>query len=290
MRTYTTRAYAKLNLSLDIRGLRPDGYHELESVMQTVSLYDTVTLTLGKGQGITMACDLPYIPTDDRNLAVRAALLFYQELGKPAPDLFIDIEKKIPVGAGMAGGSTNAAAVLRLLNQAEGKPFSAAELQSLGLRLGADVPFCLVGGTCLCGGVGEQLTPLPAMPDCGILIAKPAASVSTKIAYGLFDAWEPKIRADIPAMEAALRAGDLAAVASAMGNSLEAPIMAHKPVIAAVRDRMAAAGPLGAMMTGSGSAVFAIFPNIAAARRAMNACRRLAPTVMVVRPQSAFSD
>ena len=204
--------------------------------------------------------------------------------------IYINIKKEIPVGAGMAGGSTDAAAVLRLLNRAFGYPLCKKELLSLGLQLGADVPFCLVGGTCLCGGVGEQLTPLPAMPDCGILIANPAVSVSTKIAYGLFDAWEPKIRADIPAMEAALRAGDLAAVASAMGNSLEAPIMAHKPVIAALRDRMAAAGPLGAMMTGSGSAVFAVFPNIAAARRAMNACRRLAPTVMTVRPQPAFSD
>lgn len=290
MRTYTTRAYAKLNLSLDIRGLRPDGYHELESVMQTVSVWDDLRLMIGRGEGVTLSCDLPYIPTDDRNLAVRAALLFYESLGRPAPDLHINIEKKIPVGAGMAGGSADAAAVLRLLNQAEGKPFSAAELQAIGLRLGADVPFCLVGGTCLCGGVGEQLRLLPPMPDCGILIAKPAASVSTKTAYGLFDDFEPKPRADIPAMERALTAGDLKAVAAALGNSLEAPITAYKPVIGAVRERIRSTDALGAMMTGSGSAVFGLYPDLRAARRAMPACRRLAPTVMAVRPQPGFSD
>lgn len=290
MRTYNTRAYAKLNLSLDIKGLREDGYHELESVMQTVSVWDDLELTVGKGSGITLECNLSYIPTDDRNLAVRAAQLFYQELGRPAPDLHIKIDKKIPVGAGMAGGSADAAGVLRLLNQAEGRPFTGAQLQAVGLRLGADVPFCLVGGTCLCGGVGEQLTPLPPMPDCAILIAKPAASISTKTAYGLFDEFEPKSRADIPAMERALAAGDLKALAAALGNSLEAPIMAHKPIIAAVRDKLRSAGALGAMMTGSGSAVFGIFPDQRAARRAVNCCRRLAPTVMVVRPQAKYPD
>ena len=124
MRTYTARAYAKLNLSLDIQGLREDGYHELESVMQTVSVWDDLPITIGEGEGITLSCDLSYIPTDDRNLAVRAAKYFYEALGRPAPDLHIHIEKKIPVGAGMAGGSADAAAVLRLLNQAEGKPLS----------------------------------------------------------------------------------------------------------------------------------------------------------------------
>ena len=290
MRTYTGRAYAKLNLSLDIQGLREDGYHELESVMQTVSVWDDLRITIGEGQGITLSCDLPYIPTDDRNLAVRAARIFYEALGHPAPDLHIHIEKRIPVGAGMAGGSTDAAAVLRLLNQAEGKPLSGEQLQALGLKLGADVPFCLVGGTCLCGGVGEKLRPLPPMPDCSILVVKPAVSVSTKTAYGLFDEYEPKIRADIPAMEAALVSGDIHAVAAAMGNSLEAPISAFKPVITAIRDRIRSSGALGAMMTGSGSAVFGLYPDLKGARKAMNCCRRLAPTVMVVRPQPAFSD
>jgi 4-diphosphocytidyl-2-C-methyl-D-erythritol kinase len=128
------------------------------------------------------------------------------------------------------------------------------------------------------------------MPDCGILIAKPAASVSTKVAYELFDAWEPKTRADIPAMEQALRAGDLKALAAALGNSLEAPIAANKPVISALRDKIRSAGAMGAMMTGSGSAVFGIYPDLRAARRAVGCCSRLAPTVMAVRPRGAYPD
>ena len=157
------KAFAKLNLYLGVRGLRPDGYHELETVFQSIDLCDLVAITFHKRGGVSFRSNLPYLPGDSRNLAVKAAELFFQTTGLPNPGVHINIKKVIPVGAGMAGGSTDAACVLRLLNQAFGMPLSHRALAETALRLGADVPFCLWGGTALAGGVGEQLKPLPTL-------------------------------------------------------------------------------------------------------------------------------
>ena len=173
------KAFAKLNLYLGVRGLRPDGYHELETVFQSIDLCDLVAITFHKRGGVSFRSNLPYLPGDSRNLAVKAAELFFQTTGLPNPGVHINIKKVIPVGAGMAGGSTDAACVLRLLNQAFGMPLSHRALAETALRLGADVPFCLWGGTALAGGVGEQLKPLPTLDRGWIVAAKPGFSVST---------------------------------------------------------------------------------------------------------------
>ena len=180
MRQYKGRARAKLNLYLEVGPRREDGYHDLCTVFQTIDLYDKVAITVHDKGGISLKCNWPYLPTDNRNLAYRAAELFFAHTGKDNPGIYINMKKVIPVGAGMAGGSTDAAAVLRLLNRAFGYPLSKRELLELGLQLGADVPFCLMGGTMLAEGVGEQLSPLPDLPPCGIVVCKPGFSVATK--------------------------------------------------------------------------------------------------------------
>ena len=184
MTTLFEPAYAKVNLTLDILGVREDGYHELETVFQAIDLCDLVAVSVHRQGGISLRCNLPYLPTDGRNLAVKAAEAFFRAAGVENPGLHINIKKVIPVGAGMAGGSTDAACVLRLLNRAFGLPLSDKKLAETALTLGADVPFCLWGGTALAGGVGEKLKPLSPMPDCFLVVGKPSFSVSTKSDMG----------------------------------------------------------------------------------------------------------
>ena len=173
------QAFAKLNLTLDILGKREDGYHDLRMVMQSITLADTLTLEENRGEGLRVSANLRFLPTGEKNLAAAAALRFWEALGREPEDLDIRIEKRIPVCAGMAGGSSDAAAVLRALNQRSGEPFSPKELARLGERVGSDVPYCVLGGTALAEGRGEILTPLPPLPACWVVVCKPDFPVST---------------------------------------------------------------------------------------------------------------
>ena len=259
MTTITQPAYAKLNLTLDILGQRPDGYHELRSVMQLTSLSDEVELDVGTGEDWKLECDVPGIPTDGTNLAWRAAGLFYQTLGKDPQGISIRLQKRIPSQAGLGGGSADAAAVLLALNRHEGQPLSQRQLLKLTAKLGSDVPFCLTGGTQLAAGRGEVLSPLPDMPDCFFLVVKPEFSVSTPELYAALDQEAEVFHPQTEAMERALRQGELLQVAGYLGNSFE-PLVARKhPGLLAIRAMMEDCGALGVAMTGSGSALFGIF-------------------------------
>lgn len=284
MKVYRTKAYGKINLYLRITGKREDGYHTLETVFQSVSLCDQVAVILHKNGGISLRCNRPYIPRDERNIAYKAALAFFDASGIENPGLYINIKKVIPVGAGMAGGSTNAAAVLRLLNRAYGAPLTETELLQLGLTLGADVPFCMQGGTALAIGIGEKLSPLSAMPDCHIVVCKPNFSVSTKAAYQLLDQAGTSIAAPLADITAAMELGDLRAVAQSMVNDFEGPISAAHPGIAQIRQALLQAGALGAMMTGSGSAVFGLFDRMQFAAVAAAKVKKEYRDVYIVRP------
>ena len=284
MRQYKTRACAKLNLYLGVQPRRADGYHDLSTVFQTVDVCDQVSLTVHDRGGISLKCNWPYLPTDSRNLAFRAAELFFAHSGKENPGIYINIKKEIPVGAGMAGGSTDAAAVLQLLNRAFGYPLCKKDMLALGLQLGADVPFCLLGGTMLAEGVGEKLSPLPDMPDCGIVVCKPNFSVATKKSYELFDNSPIQPEPGVDKMQQALAAGDLNTLCANLFNSLEAPVVEAYPAIGTLVARLQGLGALGARMTGSGAACFGIWPTVEAARVAAEEMRKHCGTVFVTAP------
>ena len=287
MKILRDRAYAKINLYLRVGARREDGYHELTTVFQQVSLCDELSLTLHRGGGISLRANLPWLPRDGKNLAVRAAELFFERSGVENRGLYLNLRKNIPVGAGMAGGSTDAAAVLRLLNRAYGAPLSAQALAETALALGADVPFCLSGGAALAGGVGERLRPVPPLPPCHIVVSKPPLSVSTRAAFGLFDEYPPQEAPGAEDMLAALAGGELRAVADALWNSLEGPVAASRPVIAEIRAALLGAGALGARMTGSGSAVFGLYDDAAAAKKAAETLRRRWRETYLIKPEGS---
>ncbi len=286
MRTFEDKAFAKLNLYLGIHGLREDGYHELETVFQTIDLCDLVSLTVHDKGGISFRCNLPYLPTDGRNLAVKAAEAFFRACGMENPGLNINIKKVIPVGAGMAGGSTDAACVLKLLNRAYGKPMSEKALLEVALSLGADVPFCLTGGTALAAGVGEKLRPLAPMPDCWIIVCKPRFSVSTKDAFALYDTQPPESVPSSQGMLQGLARGDLRAVADQLYNGLEEPVGSRRRFIFKLRRELLRNGALGARMTGSGSAVFGIFDSEEQAKAALAPMKKLCILSFLCRPRN----
>lgn len=275
MKTISGKAFAKLNLYLSVEGLRPDGYHELETVFQAVDLCDLVAITVHRQGGISLRCSLPYLPTDGRNLAVKAAELFFELSGVQNPGLNINIKKNIPVGAGMAGGSTDAACVLRLLNRAFGMPLGEKALYRGAQSLGADVPFCLMGGTALAGGTGEKLRPIQTPADLWFAIGKPAFSVSTRAAFQLFDqgGWGPGPGSG--PLRQAMEAGDAAETGRLLYNSLELPVARQFPRITVLRQQLLEQGALGARMTGSGSAVFGLFSAREQAAQAAQALRPL---------------
>lgn len=248
-------AYAKLNLSLDILNRRDDGYHDLCMVMQSVSLCDTITLTPQQA-GITLACDIQNIPTDQHNIAYQAAAAFFDEIKIP-DGVDIRIEKKIPSQAGMAGGSTDAAAVLRGLNQLYRNPLSTEKLCQIGARLGADVPYCILGGSMLAEGIGDKLSPLPSMPECAIVICKPSANVSTAEAFRRADERISSAHRYSSGVVNALHQADLYLLGKSLGNEFEdiLPI----PEVLSLKTYFLQSGAIGAAMTGSGSAVFALF-------------------------------
>lgn len=258
------RSYAKINLTLDVLGKRDDGYHEVEMLMQTVSLFDLVIIDKTSSQ-ISISTNLRFLPNNERNIAYLAAKEFFGYTGISG-GCKIMIHKNIPVAAGLAGGSGNAAAVLCSLNMLYNTKLSLDELCGIGLKLGADVPYCIIGGTALASGIGEKLTPLPPLPKSTILMVKPAINVSTGSIYEAIDNTEIKKRPDTQAMIAAIQRGDINAVASGLVNVMGTVTENMHPIVRGIRKKMIKNGALGALMSGSGPTVFGIFPDYATAK------------------------
>ena len=260
---------AKVNLSLDVTGRRPDGYHTLDSIFQTISVYDKVSVSVEEGDGIFLTCNLPYIPCDERNLAYRAANAMLVRAGMHRL-VRIRLQKRIPSGAGMGGGSADAAGVLFALNRLLGCGFSGEQLRETGLTLGADVPFLLMGGTALARGVGEELTPLRPLPELPMVIVKGRQSISTPKAYAAIDALESPRHPDTASMLRAVETQDIALLCRSCGNLFED--VADCRDVELARAALLREGARCAVMTGSGSAVFGIFDSHEAARES---CTRL---------------
>lgn len=267
------KAYAKINISLDVTAKRPDGYHDMLMVMQTVTLCDELTVTLTPDAPSRAECNLRFVPCDERNLAVRAANAFFAHTGTSS-GAHIAMHKRIPVGAGMAGGSSDAAAVLRALNRLCGTRLGCAELEALGAQIGSDIAFCIAGGTQLASGRGEVLSALPPLPDCKIVICKPDFSVSTPELFKKLDAVKLRCHPDTHGIVELLGAGDLPKIARRMYNVFEdVPDRRHNE-ISLIKSAMLDCGALGSVMTGTGSAVFGIFDDAAAAEETARVLRR----------------
>ncbi len=261
MTTLYEGAYAKLNLTLDVLGKRPDGYHDLKSIMQTVSIRDDIEIDIGTGKPWELLCDKESIPTDSRNLAWKAAEVFFAAAGKEPDGLQIRITKRIPVEAGMGGGSADAAAVLRALNRHYDSPFSILALAELGAQVGSDVPFCTVCGTAMVEGRGERLRVLPAMPDCCFVVCKPPFSVSTPALYQKIDKVAIAKRPDHQGMESGLLTGDLGKIAENLCNVFDPVVTAEHMELNYIKSIFNSYGSVRQQMTGSGSAVYAIVEN-----------------------------
>lgn len=272
--TVTLKALAKINLGLDVLGRRENGYHDVRMVMQTIYLYDNVTMEKTEEAGIHLECNLFYLPVDETNIAYKAAKLLMDEFDIKE-GVRIVLDKHIPVAAGLAGGSANAAAVLVGMNRLFSLGLSQKDLMERGVSLGADVPYCVMRGTVLAEGIGEILTPLPPFPRCCVLIAKPGISVSTKTVYEKLDSQEITEHPDIDGILEGLDKQDLQKVASSMGNVLETVTIGEYPVIEEIKDVMKEAGALNAMMSGSGPTVFGIFDDRSKAKEAQQKLRKL---------------
>lgn len=278
------KAYAKINLYLDVTGIRDNGYHNIKSIMQTVDLHDEITVESLFADEVTaqieLTCSEPAVPTGEKNIAYKAALAFFREAGISSYSCRIHIGKHIPMEAGLAGGSTDAAAVLRGLNKLYGEPFDMDSLCTVGARLGADVPFCIRGGTYLCEGIGEVLTPLPSMPDCHVVVARGGEGVSTPVAYRLVDEkWDrdfTKSGGDYDSLYGALDRGDLCGMADFMYNIFEDVILPDHTVASRLKEIMQECGAVGAMMSGSGPSVFGIFESPEDAKEAAEAAGEIA--------------
>lgn len=264
------KAYAKINLGLDVCGRLENGYHEVRMIMQTVGICDILTFAVAES-GIRITTDSGELPVNEDNLIYRAAALLMETCGvKEGID--IHLEKHIPIAAGMAGGSSDAAATLRGLNELFALGLSEEQLRRLGVRIGADVPYCIMGGTALAEGIGELLTPLPPAPRCHLLIARPDIQISTRYVYEHLDARESWPHPDIDGMQAAIRDNDLAGVARRLGNVLETVTAEKYPVIGRLKEEMLSSGALGSLMSGSGPTVFGLYDS---REQAESALRRL---------------
>ena len=252
------KALAKINLGLDVLRRREDGYHEVRMIMQTVGIYDRICLTKKQEPGIQIQTNLFYLPTDSENIVYRAAELMMKEYPIKG-GIEINLQKYIPVAAGLAGGSSDAAAVLYGMNRMYQLGLSLKELMEQGVKLGADVPYCLLRGTALSEGIGERLTPLLAAPDCWVLVAKPPISVSTKFVYENLDLKKIEQHPDIDGMLKAIETGDLYYLADKMGNVLETVTIPNYPVIAEMKEQIQRSGALNVLMSGSGPTVFGLF-------------------------------
>lgn len=278
-------ARAKLNLSLDVLGRRGDGYHDLRMVMQTVELADEITLTETVQDGIQVSTDLRYLPNDERNLAAVAFRAFQQATGWTGAGLSVQIKKHIPVCAGMGGGSSDAAAVLRALNEISGLNLPLTQLARIGERVGSDVPYCVLGATALAQGRGERLTILPPLPDCHIVICKPAFSVSTPELFGCIDCKKIRCRPDTEGIISALQTKNLHAVARRLYNVFEDVLTDRRGAeIAEIKGEMVSGGALGAAMSGTGPTVFGIFDDADRADRVFRLLKGQYSDTFLTRP------
>ena len=285
MSPLTLQAPAKINLTLDILGTRPDGYHEMYMVMQSVSLWDEITLDLGSPGGVRAESGLRFLPNDKGNLAVAAALAFRQATGQTWEDLRIGLQKHIPVCAGTAGGSSDAAAVLRGLNALTGAGLSLEELAKIGEAVGSDVPYCVLGGTALAQGRGEILTPLPSLPPCHIILCKPAFSISTPALFREWDKKKRRLRPDTKGMLKALAQGDLVGVGRRMFNVFEGVLAPqHRREIDSIKNTFIQAGALGAAMSGSGPTVLGLFDREDLAKEALRQLQEEYGEVFLTQP------
>lgn len=260
MKTVQEKAYAKLNISLDVGKCREDGFHEMTMVMQSISLADTVTVTLNATGKVRAKTSLPFIPGDERNLAVKAALCYLAAIGRGEQGALIKIQKSVPVGAGMGGGSSDAAAVLRALNRLFDHPLTGSELETLSCGVGSDVAFCVAGGTALATGRGEKLEALPPLPDCAFVVCKPEFSISTPELFRKLDQMPLRRHPDTAGLLTAIREGQLTQVCRRMYNVFEDVDDRRMRTVADIKSRLLDGGALGAVMTGTGSAVFGVFP------------------------------
>ena len=265
------KAYAKVNLGIDVIGKRPDGYHEVRMIMQTVKLYDRITMEKNDSGNIILSTNLPYLPVNEKNLVYRAIDMIRNAYGI-TDGVTASIVKRIPVAAGMAGGSSDAAAAFVGMNQLFHLGITQQELMDYGVKLGADIPYCIMRGTALSEGIGEILTPLPPIPNCWFLIVKPTFSMSTKFVYENLHLDEIAVHPDIDDMKEALYQRDLIGVTDRMENVLEQVTKKHYPAIGEIKDIMRKEGALNALMSGSGSTVFGIFKSKETAEKAAAAC------------------
>lgn len=266
------KAYAKVNLGLDVTGRLPDGYHQVKMIMQSVGIYDELTLEKTP-EGISLSADSGEIPTDENNLICKAARLMQETFRIPGGVRF-HLKKHIPIAAGMAGGSTDAAAAMKGMNTLFQLGIPVRELMALSVSVGADVPYCILGGTALAEGIGEKLTPLPSPPACQVLVIKPGIGVSTKYVYEHLDAADSLSHPDIDGMVNALKEGSLQGILDRMGNVLETVTVPAYPVIRDIKEKMLSSGASGSLMSGSGPTVFGIFTDPEKARLALDTLKR----------------
>lgn len=292
MDKYTIKAYAKINLGLDVEKRLPNGYHQVRMIMQSVDLWDVLTFQKA-GEGINLTCDCRELPLDGNNLVFKAAKLMLEKY-HITEGVSIHLKKNIPVAAGMAGGSTDAAAAMKGICKLFQLDVSPRQLAEYGMTIGADVPYCLMGGTALAEGIGEKLTPLPPLPHCHILVAKPDINVSTKYIYQHLDVPGLKHHPDIDGMLHAVRTENLQGVLCRMENVLETVTIKLWPVIDLIKSKMLENGAAACLMSGSGPSVFGIFPKEeeSSARAALSALKQtgLAKQVCLTRPVSAGSS
>lgn len=284
MTTLKESAYAKINLTLDVLGVRPDGYHDLKSVMQTVFFSDDVEIDIGTGKPWCLKCEAEGVPLDERNLAWKAAQVFFDAVNIDPNGIEIRIRKRIPSQAGLGGGSSDAAAVFRALNNHYAMPLTTQALADLSAKVGSDVPFCVLGGTVMVEGRGEFVRKLPDMPNCTIVICKPEFPVSTPALYRKLDECVISKHPDNDAMEAAILAGDLIAIAENVHNVFDPVVAAEHPEIDHIKSVCAEYGALAQQMSGSGSAVFGIFPDMQTGNAAYIALHEAYPQTFITKP------
>ena len=266
------KALAKINLGLDVVRRREDGYHEVRMIMQTIHLYDRLDIKRTKEPGIQIQTNLFFLPVNENNLIYKAAKLLMDEFSI-TDGVSVKLDKRIPVAAGMAGGSTDAAAMLIGVNRLFSLGLTKRELMERGVQIGADVPYCIMRGTALAEGIGEALSPLPPMVKCPVLIAKPSISVSTKFVYQNLKLDDTTIHPDIDRLIDDIKAKNLHDIAAHMGNVLETVTIPNYPVIDEIKKHMLSNGAVGAMMSGSGPTVFGLFDDEDTAKKAYKAMR-----------------
>lgn len=277
------KAYSKINIALEVVGKRQDGYHLLRMIMQNIDLYDLVDIKeKQKDKEITIDCNKPYVPKDSRNLAYKAAKLFMDTYGIDK-GIHINIVKSIPVAAGLAGGSANAAAVIKGLNEMFNVRASEKELMEMGLKLGADVPYCIKGGTCLCEGIGEKITELKPFKDKIVVLVRPSFGVSTKEVYGALDINKIFKRVKVDELIEAMGKDDLGFVANNMKNHLENVTLRRHPILIKIKEEMVKMGAIGSMMSGSGPSVFAFFDDMQMAASCYDRMKKQYADVFITR-------